>query len=378
MVKKYAFYAQTSSGYVIKGIFEILLECLTNEVPICIKESGIEACCIDKNNRQLVALALPMSKFDKKYVCKTDRLISIHLKTFCKFIKNVKKKDSLTLFLDDDDSLELGIQITPLSSNTDNDGKEISRMKVRNVICPKIIIPEGYYYPKSMKSVSYQKMCKKMAAFERSTIHVTMQKQNYVAFKGSTDIIHTMIECGDIEEEDKDPLYEANFSMDSLNQFVKISTLSPTIQISAPMNEKFPLKIEAQTSLGTFKAFVKTEEQIEADKKLLEEKAVLQPKVKAEKTSSVEESEEKPKKTVQSKSGSSTGLVKATKSEKDVTPKGTKSTKSTKAEKDAPPPKAAGGARPSKTNQTASTKTQSKIKPEKDLKPKTPKRVKKE
>lgn len=267
MVKKYAFFAQTSSGFVIKGIFEILLECLTNEVPLRIKKSGIEACSIDKNNRQLVELSLPMEKFDKKYVCNEERIIAIHLKTFCKFVKNVKKKDSLALFLEEIDSKELGIQIIPLNANADgNDGKEISRMKIRDVKCPTIRIPTGYYYPKSMKSVAYQKMCKKMASFERPTVQITMQGQNYISFRGNTDLIDTQIECGEIEEDDETPMYEATFGIESLNQFVKISALSPTIQISAPKDERFPLRIEAQTLLGTFKAFVKTEAQIDAEK----------------------------------------------------------------------------------------------------------------
>lgn len=277
--KKYAFYAQTTSGYVIKGIFEILLECLTNEVPLIIRESGLEARSVDKKNRQLVLLSLPMEKFDRQYVCKRERSIAIHLKTFCKFVKQVKKKDSLTLFLEEEDSKELGIQIISLNSNTDgNDGKEISRMRIHDVIPANFVIPDGYYFPKSMKSVSYQKMCKKMTAFERPTVHISMQKHNYISFTGSTDLINTRIECGEYDEDDESPLYEADFSRDSLNQFVKISTLSGTIQISAPKDPRFPLKIEAQTALGTFVAYVKTESQIEAEKNLSTDKVVHRPR----------------------------------------------------------------------------------------------------
>ena len=269
MSKKYSFYAQASCGYVIKGIFEILLECLTTDVPLCIKESGISSCCMDKEKNKLIDLNLPMSNFDKKYKCMKERKISVHLKTFCKLIKNVKKKDSLALFLENDDSNDLGIQIMPTSTNNEDnsDGKETSMMKIHDVICPNIIIPVGYYYPKSIKSVSYQKMCKKMAAFGQKVVHVTMQKNFYLQFKGTTDIISACVECGNIEEDEETALYEANFSIDSLAQFIKMSTLSPNIQVYSPKNSaQLPLKIESHTSLGIFRAFIKTEEQIIAEK----------------------------------------------------------------------------------------------------------------
>lgn len=263
MEENYRFYAETPYGYIIKVMTEVLHGCLTNEAYFQLESSGIKSICSDNRNTTLINVDLQMENFDV-YQCKKETTIAVNLKHLQKLLKNIKKKDSISLFITEKISNKLGIRIVPVMVNKKSERAETSYISIRKVTYPSIAVPEGYYYPKVIPSTEYQKMCKKMGVVPEKVITITIQENNYVSFLcDGGDIISSEIEFGE-----KDPkcqhLYVGRFYTSLLNQLIKMPGLSPKMQISAPEDPGFPIRIKMQAgSLGFIEVYLKTKEQIE-------------------------------------------------------------------------------------------------------------------
>ncbi len=259
----YQYYAETLCGYIIKVLTEVLHGCLTNEAYLKLEKSGIKSICSDNRETTLINVDLKMENFDT-YNCVVEKTIAVNLKHLQKLLKNVKKKDSITLFIRDDIPNKLGIKIVPVTVNKKTDRAETSYISIREVERPDINIPEGYQYPKVIPSTEYQKMCKKMGVVPGKIINIKIQLNYYISFFcDGGEIISSEMEFGRINP-NEDSLYEGHFYITMLNQLIKMPGLSTKMQISAPKDKRFPIKIGMQAgTLGTIEVYLKTKEQVE-------------------------------------------------------------------------------------------------------------------
>lgn len=264
MEGNYSYYAETPYGYTIKVLTEVLHSCLTNEAFFRLEKSGIKSVCSDNRNTTLINVELMMENFDV-YNCKTERTIAVNLKHLQRLLKNVKKKDTITLFITDKMPNKLGIRTVPIMVNKKSERADTSYISIREVTRSGIDIPEGYYYPKVIPATEYQKMCKKMGVVPGKIINITIQENNYISFFcDGGDIISSELTFGSIDPKLSKNTYEGRFYITILNQLIKMPGLSPKMQISAPKDKRFPIRIKMQAgNLGFIEVYLKTKEQIE-------------------------------------------------------------------------------------------------------------------
>ena len=140
MYDEYSFYIETSAGYTLKILFEILLNCLTSEVHLKLLKQGIKILDTDSKSTTLANVDLKMQQFDNYKVDK-EITIAVNLKQLHKLIKNVKKKDFLILFINKKEPAKLGIIITPSSTGTGKKERmEESFIGIREVVVEDISI----------------------------------------------------------------------------------------------------------------------------------------------------------------------------------------------------------------------------------------------
>lgn len=259
----YKYYARTKNGHTIKILVEVLQSCLTNEAYFKLQTSGIEFRCFDNLKTTLINISLPMENFDE-YKCNEDICIAVNLKHFHKILKNIKKKDSISLQIDKSNPTKLEIVIIPISIGRLSERKDTSGIIIREIELAPIRVPESYHYPKVIPSSEYQKMCKKMALVPGKIVEISIQKSNYIKFYcDGGDIFSSGMEFGEIEKTDSE-FYRGNFYTTMLNQLIKMPGLSSQMQISAPIQKGYPIKFKMQAGpLGLIEIFLKTKEQIE-------------------------------------------------------------------------------------------------------------------
>ena len=106
--------------------------------------------------------------------------MGINLTHFHKMLKSIKKKDSLLLFIDEDDSTNLGIRVIPKENNR----VSTSYIKIQNQQNIDITLPTGYNNPIIVPSTEYQKMCKEMVNIS-NTIKI-VSKSSFIKFVKSS------------------------------------------------------------------------------------------------------------------------------------------------------------------------------------------------
>jgi|SRR5579862_2517535 Proliferating cell nuclear antigen, N-terminal domain len=334
--KKCIFYANFPKGYIPKVTFDVLATNL-NRITLMLTKKGIFIRIADDNEKLENAYTMwdinwPKSKFNGvgNYKCTSDKNISLNIKSLQKLIKNVKKKDSLVFYISEAEKTWLNIIIQPNSSqNSSNLGTrtETVRLNIQYVdfISPKL--PDtyddingnkknAYSSPMIIKAPDFQKI-KKMISMCKTTIIVTIQKNNYIRFStesnGMTGLCLevgalTMTPESDDEEEDDDAenckkitlndstseesddkknkdseseedeesseksqsenypkVYQKQFNVNLFSPLVKLPGLCEQMEFFAPLFDSFPLKVSVNAShdSGTISVYLKDTQQIE-------------------------------------------------------------------------------------------------------------------
>ena len=134
----FLFYCKTTEGYIIKILSELLQNNIKNGCFI-VTENGMSFRMTDSNRRILFDLTLDADKFTLFKLKKKQISIGLNLSHFYKMLKNIKKKDSLALFIEENKE-ELGIRVIPKEKNR----VTTSFVKVQNLQSLDIDIPFNY------------------------------------------------------------------------------------------------------------------------------------------------------------------------------------------------------------------------------------------
>lgn len=262
MEEEYLFYAETPYGHIVKVLVEVLHSCLTNTVVFDLEKSGITSVCVDKRGTTLIDVNLRMENF-ARYECHTPRTISANLKHLQKALKNVKKKDEIILYIKSDQPNILYIVISPTNVAKKQEKSETFTISILDAVSDHLKCEWEYHFPKVIPSTDYQKMCKKMKDVPGKVVTVTIQEQYYVSFFcDGSGVMSARSSFGEKREGIEE--YEGEFYTTMLAQLQKVTGLSPTMQIAAPKDPSYPIKITIKAGmLGELTVTLKTKTLIE-------------------------------------------------------------------------------------------------------------------
>lgn len=260
------FKAKTHCAYTIK----ILAELLQNNIKTAcfeVDENGIKLCMMDHHMTILIKIDLESENFlVYKFKSKRKLFLGINLNHFHKMLKSIKKKDSVQLFINDDNPNELGIKVIPKENNRIS----TSFIKIQLIQTLEIDVPTGYNKPVIVASSEYQKMIKDMSHLG-NVINV-MSKNFHIKFKcNAGDIMKRDVEFGEInnsddEDEDLENIEEYNemFDTEQLTRISKISGLGTNIQIFP--KKGLPLLFKSSVgSLGKISIYIKSKKPSDDD-----------------------------------------------------------------------------------------------------------------
>lgn len=310
------FFAEAEKGYVLKVLFDSLAAGLSR-TSFVVRKDGIYVRDNNESNSILYDVFLPRERF-KPYICRKEIIFSINLKHLQKMVKNIKKKDSVILFVERRNPSVLCISIKPSGSVADkyNAKRETVTITItieeenEPVVLPEIYVDEegyerdAYGFPMVISAPEFQKL--KKASTIGNQVHICMQKNNYISFGADSGSLYgTSTEFGEIvdrpemtdeedeieesgssedeesgssEEEDEIDSeddeeiigwYEATFSMTLFSILLKLPGLGMKIQFYSPKVDKYPLRVSMQVGdLGDITIYVKDSAQVEYEKSI--------------------------------------------------------------------------------------------------------------
>lgn len=260
------FKCKTGEAYYIK----VLAELLTNNLKTgCfeVSEQSITLRMFDHHRKTMVDLELLAENFSVyKYKLENNFCLGLNLNHFHKMLKSIKKKDSLQLFIDSNNTTELGIKTIP----KENTRITTSGIKIQTIQNLDIDIPEGYGKPVIVLSSEFQKMCKDLSSIGSINIKVVARDFHIEFIADADGILKRKVVFGENDEDDPDNSdnkisYQATFATDQLSRITKLSGLSNTMQIF-PASKNLPLLFRTCVgSLGKMSIFVKSKELVEQE-----------------------------------------------------------------------------------------------------------------
>jgi len=247
------FLAKTTEGYVFKILSE-LLQANMKHVCFNISKEGIKMGIIDHSERTMFDLNLDADNFiTYKFEGVIPINIGINLKHFHKMLKSMKKKDSIELYIEEQESTNFNIRVIPVGNNRIS----TSSIRIHTHQTIDMEIPEGYKRPVIVFSSDFQKMIKDLRAI--SDIVNFKAYESRVVFKCSVDNVFSKdIVFGDNIEDEKCKL-EENFDINQLLAIIKIGGLTKSIQIFSKPGSAVMLKAMVGT-LGTLCVYTKGEQ----------------------------------------------------------------------------------------------------------------------
>ena len=203
------FYAEAVKGYTLKVMIDSLAMAMARTTFQATKK-GFFHRNTDEAEHILFDVKFCRENF-KPYRCHEEVTFSLNLKHLQKMVRNVKKKDSIIMFISKKRPDRLAVAIRPCGSSTGHNSRletffvTITRIKEDEQPrgLPDIYIDkhgksiEVYGYPKVIDASDFQKM-KKMTTVGK-IVEVQMQQNNYISFYSDNgELYGTKLEFGEI------------------------------------------------------------------------------------------------------------------------------------------------------------------------------------
>jgi proliferating cell nuclear antigen len=264
------FKAKTKEGYILKIVSDLLQN---NIKTACIKidKDGIYLTQMDNYRTILIHFKLNSENFCI-YKFKSDKkiILGLNLIHLYRMLKNIKKKDSVELFINSDNPSELGIKVIPKENNR----VTTSFIKIQDIQLIDIDIPEGYTNSITVSSSEYQKMSKDISSISDNVNIISKKFQ--IRFNCDDNVVLKRYidfgECGNSEDNDIDSsdskiLYNEKFKTETLYKISKVSGLSDNLQIFT--QKDIPILFKSYIgNLGKIYLYIKSVDQINNENKL--------------------------------------------------------------------------------------------------------------
>ena len=234
---------KTVQSSAIRVLIEALKEILT-DVNIIFDSTGMKIMAMDSAHTVLVYLKLEHDKFEY-YFCKDKYVVGVSMINFFKLIKTMTNNDTLTLYIDEDDSDKLGIKIENGDKNSITNYK-LNLMDLNEDTFD--IPPTTFNFVITMPSVDFQKICRDMNSLADVIEIQSVGQQLRFSCKGDFAEQETIIgEATDgmvfVKTTDNcnDEIVQGLFMLKNLVMFTKCTNLSSTVDIYLKNN--YPLVI---------------------------------------------------------------------------------------------------------------------------------------
>lgn len=302
-LSNYVFYAEMNRGNVYKVLNETFNKKVKRSCWHLSKDEGLLIRDLGAEDTILYDCIFSKKEF-RKYKCEDDMYITILTGHMYEQLKNVKKKDIVTFFIEKEGQKRsaLGISIRPENKTeisrhevnyiTYQQLKSVCRCSIDELEClcisPEyILLPlpdtehvdgvaesDAYYDPITIEAQEFQKIKKLIKKTGQRQIEVKIQRGGYISFSGDD----SKMSWGVIN-----PAYETyteKYNCESFGAIIKLPGLCTHMQFFAPKaNQDYPLKIEIKISqnsvnFGDIKIFIKNSRIIA---EFINEKCDIQP-----------------------------------------------------------------------------------------------------
>jgi proliferating cell nuclear antigen PCNA len=247
------FYCKTTEGYIMKILAELLQNNIKNGCFVITKK-GITLRMTDSNRKILIDMEMLCENFTQFKFKQEDSLsIGLNFSHFYKMLKSIKKKDSIVLFIDEENQTDLGIQIIPKEKNRIT----TSYIKIQNLQSLDIELPTGYQTSIIVPTGEYIKMIKDLNNMGGNTI-VVQSTENLIRFSCNSNGVYSRnIVFGDGDDGDqKSETTTQEFDSEQLIRIIKVAGLSTQIQIYQV--DELPLLFRSNLgNLGKITVYVK-------------------------------------------------------------------------------------------------------------------------
>lgn len=253
----YTFFCKTTEGYIIKTLAELLQNNIKNGCFILSKK-GINFRMTDSNKKILIDFEMQSDNFMQyKFKQNTTLSIGLNFSHFYKMVKSIKKKDSIVLFINEDNETELGIRVIPKEKNR----VTTSFIKIQNLQSLDIELPEGYNNAIIIPSNEYIKMIKDLSNMGGNVIKIS-STENTIKFVCNTNGVYSRdIVFGEYEQDEKSNASQ-EFETEQLCRISKVAGLSNQIQIY--QSEFLPILFKSNIgSIGKMSVYLKDKSLIE-------------------------------------------------------------------------------------------------------------------
>lgn len=223
------FFAEALKGYT----FKVMIDSLSLAMPRTIfeaRKSGLYHRRSNDGEYILYDINFPRENF-RPYICRKELAFSVNIKHLQKMVRNVKKKDSVTLYITKTRPDRLYVAIRPTGASSGYNSRledlyiTISHAKEEELIqvgLPEYYVDENgeeckvYGYPKVIDSSDFQKI-KKMTTVGK-IVEIQMQKNNYISFCCSNgELYGTRLQFGQIVDNPEETDSEDNYSENEEN-----------------------------------------------------------------------------------------------------------------------------------------------------------------
>jgi proliferating cell nuclear antigen len=248
----YALELKTVQTNAFKVLTEALKEILT-DANIEFTNTGMRIVAMDPSKTVLVHLKLNAENFEH-YYCQEKLIVGVSMLNFFKLIKTITNNDTLTIFIEEADSNQLGIRIENGEKNSTTDYK----LNLMDLDEEAIQIPPAQFESIiTMPSSQFQKICRDMGNLS-DTIEIQSVGQQLIFrcdgdfAKQTTKLGETVSGLSFVKNNDPTDIIQGYYNLRHLVLFTKCTNLCNSIEIF--MKNNFPIVIKfAVGSLGSLK-----------------------------------------------------------------------------------------------------------------------------
>ena len=257
MSDEFVFKARTKEAFVIKLLGELLSNTI-KFAPIKINDKGISLSQSDSKCEQLIDIMLNKENFTS-YKCIRSLNFTVNSTHFYKMLKNIKKKDVITVYITESDPNKLGICV----EQSDENNKTTTTIRINHTRPEEFTLPEGYDSPIIMSVKEFQKI-KALHNISR-TVSVS-SKPGFIRFfcdggeLWTRDVVHD-----DNNDEDKvHKLIIQTFNTIYLTGLTKCAGCGHSGNVQVFVHPTLPIKIRMRAgNLGDLTVYIKSREMID-------------------------------------------------------------------------------------------------------------------
>lgn len=246
-MEKYSLYVKTIQGAAIRTLFEVLKE-IVHDVSLCFDSTGIKLLTMDGARCALIYMKLKSESFEE-FVCKGKFHAGLNMASVFKLVRMTGSHDTITFYMDHENTNELGIKIQNADKNSVTDFK----LKLLDVDTEEITIrDEDFDSVITMPSAYFQRLCRDMLNI--STIMTIRSEGNTLTLSCNGDFARQETVIGEADAgmnvaSTSTKRIESSFSLKYLSLFCKASSLCNTIELF--LKESYPLILKYNiASLG--------------------------------------------------------------------------------------------------------------------------------